>query len=63
LGFAFGYFVISFLGAVIGKHAMVVVVPGLIEFHAGDYGVHLATGIFFAALSLVKRSDERRWAS
>lgn len=63
LTFAFGYFIISFLGAIIGTHATLVIVPGLIEFHAGDYTVHLATGLFFAALSLFKRSDHRRWAS
>jgi hypothetical protein len=61
LVFAFGYFVISFLGAIIGTHSTVVIVPGLIEFHAGDYTVHLATGLFFAALSLFKRSDQRHW--
>ena len=59
VSFAIGYFVISFLGAVIGKHATLVVIPGLIEFHAGDYTVPLATGLFFAALGIVKRSDER----
>ena len=63
LVFGFGYFVISFVGAIIGKHATLVIIPGLIEFHASDYTVHLATGLFFAALSLFKRSDERRWAS
>jgi glycerol uptake facilitator-like aquaporin len=63
LVFAFGYFIISFLGAIIGTHATLVIIPGLIEFHAGDYTVHLATGLFFAALSLFKRSDQRRWAS
>ena len=56
--FAIGYFIISFLGAVVGRHATIVVIPGLIEFHAGDYTVHLATGLFFAALSILKRSDE-----
>ena len=61
LVFAFGYFVITFFGAIVGEHAMLVIVPRLIEFHAGDYTVHLATGLFFAALSLLKRSDERRW--
>src|SRR5687767_5334020 len=59
VAFAIGYFVISFLGAIIGKHAMLVVVPGLIEFHAGDYTVHLATGLFFGALAMLKRSDQR----
>ena len=58
VGFAIGYFIISFLGEIIGKHAMLVIIPGLIEFHAGDYTVHLATGLFFAALSMLKRSDE-----
>lgn len=57
LVFAFGYFIISFLGAVIGPHATLVIVPNLIEFHAGDYTVHLATGLFFAALSLFKPSQ------
>ena len=61
--FAFGYFVISFLGAIIGTHSTLVIIPRLIEFHAGDYTVHLATGLFFAALSLFKRSDQRQWAS
>lgn len=59
VAFAIGYFVISFLSALIGKHATLVVIPGLIEFHAGDYTVHLATGLFFAALGLLKRSDQR----
>lgn len=63
LVFAFGYFAISFLGAIIGKHASLVIVPKVIEFHAGDYPVHLATGLFFAALSLFKRSDQSRWAA
>ena len=62
LVFAFGYFIISFLGAIIGQHAMLVIIPNLIEFHAADYPVHLATGLFFAALSLVKRSDQGRLA-
>jgi hypothetical protein len=59
VAFAIGYFTISFLGAIIGKHATLIIIPGLIEFHAGDYTVHLATGLLFAALSIVKRSDER----
>src|SRR5918992_661263 len=59
VAFTISYFIISFLGAIIGKHAMLVLIPGVIEFHAGDYTVHLATGLFFAALGLLKRSDER----
>ena len=59
VAFAFGYFIISFLGEIIGKHATLVILPGLIEFHAGDYAVHLATGLFFAALGILKRSNER----
>lgn len=59
VAFAIGYFLISFLGAIIGKHATLVLLPGFVEFHAGDYTVHLATGLFFAALSIVKRSDQR----
>jgi hypothetical protein len=59
VAFAIGYFVIGFVGAIIGKDAMLVIIPGLIEFHAGDYTVHVVTGIFFAALAVLKRSDER----
>ena len=59
LAFAIGYFIISFLGVIIEKDATLVVIPRLIEFHAGDYSVHLATGLFFAALSILKRSDRR----
>jgi hypothetical protein len=59
VAFAIGYFILSFVGAIVAKHAMLVIIPGLIEFHAGDYTVHLATGLSFAALSIVKRSDER----
>ena len=59
VAFAIGYFIISFLGAIIGTHATVALIPGLVEFHAGDYTVHLATGLLFAALSIVKRSDEQ----
>ena len=57
--FAIVYFIISFVGAVVADHVMLVVIPGFVEFHAGDYTVHLATGLFFGALSIVKRSDER----
>jgi cytochrome bd-type quinol oxidase subunit 2 len=59
VAFAFAYFIISFLGAIIGKQATLVIIPGLVEFHAGDYTVHLATGLLFAALGLLKRSDQR----
>jgi hypothetical protein len=34
-------------------------IPRLIAFHAGHYTVHFATGLFFAALALFKRSDQR----
>ena len=60
LAFAVGYILISFVGGMVGKHAMLVLVPGLIEFHAGDYAVHFATGLFFAALSLIRPSDQQR---
>ena len=59
VGFAIGYFIISFVGAIVAKHAMLIIIPRLIEFHAGDYTVHLSTGLFFAGLCLFKRSDER----
>jgi len=57
--FAAAYFVISFIGAVVGEHTTIVMIPGAIEFHAADYGVHFATALFFFALSVFKRSDER----
>jgi peptidoglycan/LPS O-acetylase OafA/YrhL len=57
--FAACYFLISFVGVIEGEHTMLVIVPKVIEFHAGDYGVHLATGLFFLALGAFKRSDER----
>ena len=59
LVFAAGYFAIGLLGIVAGQHATLAIVPGVIEFHAGDYGVHLATGLFFLALGGLKRSDRR----
>lgn len=57
--FAAGYFLIGVVGVVEGEHTMLVIIPNVIEFHAGDYGVHLATGLFFLALGTFKRSDER----
>lgn len=60
--FAAAYFVISVLGVVAGKHATLPILPGVIEFHAGDYGVHLGTGLFFLVLGLLKRSDAPRTA-
>jgi hypothetical protein len=55
--FAMMYCVVGVYGTFIGKHAMLKIVPGLVEFHAGDYTVHLATAFFFFALTLIKRSD------
>ena len=53
------YFVIGLLGIVSGSHASLQIIPGIVEFHAGDYAVHLATGLFFLALGCFKRSDRR----
>jgi hypothetical protein len=55
--FTAAYFVIGTYGVLAGKHAAFKIVPGLIEFHAGDYAVHLATGLFFFVLGSLKRSD------
>jgi hypothetical protein len=50
--FAVGYWVIGACGALIPKTATLAIVPGIIEFHAQDYGVHFATGCFFLVLAL-----------
>ena len=55
--FAGSYFVIGICGIFAGHHAMLSLIPGIVEFHAGDYGVHLATGLFFLALGFFRRSD------
>ena len=57
--FAAGYFLISFVRAVVGEHTTLVIIPEVIEFHAGDYSVHFATALFFLALGVFRRSDER----
>jgi hypothetical protein len=58
-GFAAAYFLIGAIGLSAGRDVMLQILPRIIEFHAGDYGVHLATGLFFLALGFFKRSDER----
>ena len=58
-GFAAVYFLVGAIGLSAGKHVTLQILPKLIEFHAGDYTVHLATGLFFLALGFFKRSDER----
>jgi hypothetical protein len=55
--FAAGYTLIGMAGATLGKSATLVLLPGLVEFHAGDYGVHLATAFFFLVLGIFRRSD------
>ena len=57
--FAAGYLVIGTYGAMVGRHGSLVILPGIIEFHAGDYFVHFATALVFLALGLFKRSDTR----
>ena len=57
--FAAAYAVIALTGMLAGKDGTLPIFPGLIEFHAGDYGVHFATGLFFLALGFLKRSDRR----
>jgi hypothetical protein len=57
LGFAAAYAVIASFGLTMGKHTTLKVVPGMIEFHAGDYAVHFATALFFLFVGLLRRSD------
>jgi hypothetical protein len=56
--FAAAYSAIGLAGAFMSKAATLKVLPGIIEFHAGDYGVHLATAFFFFVLGTLKRSDK-----
>jgi peptidoglycan/LPS O-acetylase OafA/YrhL len=58
LGLAAGYIVIGWIGLRTGHTATVALLPGLIEFHAGDYTVHLATAFVFLVLGVLRRSDE-----
>jgi hypothetical protein len=66
-GFALAYFAIAACGGLVQAHSTLKVVPGVIEFHVGDYGVHLATGFYFLTLAILKRSDAPRgggfWSS
>jgi hypothetical protein len=50
--FAVGYWVIGACGALVPETATLPILPNVIEFHAQDYAVHLATGCFFFALAL-----------
>lgn len=61
-GFAAAYTMIGTFGLAIGKHSTLKLIPGFVEFHAGDYGVHLATAFFFLVLGLLRRSDQRSGA-
>ena len=55
--FAAGYLILGAYGASLEKTFTIAIVPGIIEFHAGDYGVHFATAFVFLLLGLLKRSD------
>ena len=57
--FALAYGAIGLSGLLVGHDATLAIIPGLIEFHAGDYGVHFATGLLFLGLASLKRSDEK----
>lgn len=57
--FTAAYLVIGAAGLLSPKSVTLTVLPGLIEFHAGDYGVHLATAFFFFVLGALKPSDQR----
>jgi len=39
-----------------GRHSTLSILPGFIEFHAGDYAVHFATSGIFLVLGLLPRS-------
>jgi hypothetical protein len=56
-GLSLIYLLIGLYGALEGKMATLAVIPGLVEFHAGDYVVHLFTSGFFLFLGLLRRSD------
>jgi hypothetical protein len=55
--FAVGYWIVGACGALMSKTATLPIVPGVIEFHAGDYAVHLATGCLFFALALFPAAE------
>ena len=55
--FAAAYCLIGLFGVFMSKAATLKVVPGVIEFHAGDYGVHFATAFLFFILGGLRRSD------
>ena len=55
--FAMVYCLIGIYGTFMGKHATFKIMPGVVEFHAGDYTVHLATADFFFALTVMRRSE------
>jgi hypothetical protein len=57
------YLLIGLSGLAAGKWAMLTVIPGVIEFHAGDYPVHFATALFFLVLALLRRSDAPSYSS
>jgi hypothetical protein len=59
--FAVGYWIIGACGALIPKTATLAIVPGIIEFHAQDYGVHFASGCFFLVLALLPAREQ--WKS
>jgi heme A synthase len=56
--FTSAYCLIGLFGAGMSKTATLKIVPGIVEFHAGDYGVHLATAFFFFVIAGFKRSDK-----
>jgi hypothetical protein len=56
--FAVGYWVIGSFGALIPKTETLAMVPGVIEFHAQDYGVHFATGCLFLVLALFPAREQ-----
>lgn len=56
--FAIGYLIIGACGTRAAKDATFTIVPGMVEFHAGDYSVHFATGLFFLVLALLRPSDQ-----
>lgn len=57
--FGAGYFAIAIIGAMMGAPSSLPLLPGVLEFHAGDYLVHFATGVVFVGLGLIRRSDSR----
>jgi hypothetical protein len=55
---AASYVFLGAYGASLGETFTIAIIPEVVEFHAGDYAVHLATGMLFLGLGTLKRSNQ-----